>query len=261
MTLLLVVAGVLIGLAVGSFVNVVVWRVPRGESVVRPRSHCPGCEAGIRPRDELPVVSWLLLRGRCRECGMRISARYPLVEALTAAVFVVLALRLADQPSAIPAFWWLGAVGVALALIDLDTRKLPDVLTLPSYAVGIVGLGLAALATEGHTPWLRALLGCAALYAGYFALAFAYPAGMGFGDVKLAGVLGLYLGWLGWPSLVVGAFAGFLLGGAVGVALILARRAGRKSALPFGPFMLAGALIGILAGQRIADGYLHLTVG
>lgn len=261
MTLLLVVAGLLVGLAVGSFVNVLVWRVPRGESVVRPRSHCPRCQAGIRPRDEVPVVSWLLLRGRCRACGTTISLRYPLVETLTAAVFVVLALRLADQPSAIPAFWWLGAVGVALALIDLETRKLPDVLTLPSYAVGIVGLSLAALATEGHTPWLRALLGCAALYACYFALAFAYPAGMGFGDVKLAGLLGLYLGWLGWASVIVGAFAGFLLGGVVSIGLVLAGRAGRKSAIPFGPFMLAGTLIGILAGQRIADGYLHLTVG
>jgi len=206
-------------------------------------------------------VSWLLLRGRCRDCGTTISPRYPLVEVLTAAVFVVLGLRLADEPPAIPAFWWLGAVGVALALIDLETRKLPNVLTLPSYAVGIVGLGLAALTTEGLTPWLRALLGCAALYACYFALAFAYPAGMGFGDVKLAGVLGLYLGWLGWASVIVGAFAGFLLGGVVSIALVLAGRAGRKSAIPFGPFMLAGTLIGILAGQRIADGYLHLTVG
>lgn len=261
MTLLLVVAGLLVGLAVGSFVNVLVWRVPRGESIVRPRSHCPRCQAGIRPRDEVPVVSWLLLRGRCRDCGTTISPRYPLVEVLTAAVFVVLGLRLADEPPAIPAFWWLGAVGVALALIDLETRKLPNVLTLPSYAVGIVGLGLAALTTEGLTPWLRALLGCAALYACYFALAFAYPAGMGFGDVKLAGVLGLYLGWLGWASVIVGAFAGFLLGGVVSIALVLAGRAGRKSAIPFGPFMLAGTLIGILAGQRIADGYLHLTVG
>ncbi len=206
-------------------------------------------------------MSWLLLRGRCRDCGTTISPRYPLVEVLTAAVFVVLGLRLADEPPAIPAFWWLGAVGVALALIDLETRKLPNVLTLPSYAVGIVGLGLAALTTEGLTPWLRALLGCAALYACYFALAFAYPAGMGFGDVKLAGVLGLYLGWLGWASVIVGAFAGFLLGGVVSIALVLAGRAGRKSAIPFGPFMLAGTLIGILAGQRIADGYLHLTVG
>jgi len=260
-TLLLVVAGLLVGLAVGSFVNVLVWRVPRGESIVRPRSHCPRCQAGIRPRDEVPVVSWLLLRGRWRDCGTTISPRYPLVEVLTAAVFVVLGLRLADEPPAIPAFWWLGAVGVALALIDLETRKLPNVLTLPSYAVGIVGLGLAALTTEGLTPWLRALLGCAALYACYFALAFAYPAGMGFGDVKLAGVLGLYLGWLGWASVIVGAFAGFLLGGVVSIALVLAGRAGRKSAIPFGPFMLAGTLIGILAGQRIADGYLHLTVG
>jgi len=260
-TLLLVVAGVLIGLTGGSFVNVVVWRVPRGGSVVRPRSHCPGCEAGIRPRDEVPVVSWLLLRGRCRDCQMRISARYPLVELLTAAVFVALALRLHEQLASIPAFWWLGGVGVALALIDLDTKKLPDVLTLPSYAVGVVGLALAALAGPGHTPLIRALLGCAALYAFYFALAFAYPSGMGFGDVKLAGVLGLYLGWLGWSSVIVGAFADFLLGGVVSIALVLAGRAGRKSAIPFGPFMLAGTLIGILVGQPIADSYLHLTVG
>ena len=261
MTALLAVAAVLIGLAVGSFLNVVVWRVPRKESIARPRSHCPACGSGIRPRDEVPVLSWVLLRGRCRDCSSHISARYPLVELLTAAVFVALALRLNEQPAAVPAFWWLGGVGVALALIDLDTKKLPDVLTLPSYAVGAAGLALAALAGPGHTPLIRALLGCAALYAFYFALAFAYPAGMGFGDVKLAGVLGLYLGWLGWASVIVGAFAGFLLGGVVSIGLVLGGRAGRKSAIPFGPFMLAGTLIGILVGQPIADSYLHLTVG
>ena len=261
MTTLLAVAAAGLGLVVGSFVNVVIWRVPRKESLVRPRSHCPACGSGIRPRDEVPVVSWVLLHGRCRDCSARISARYPFVELLTAAVFVALALRLGDQPASIPVFWWLGAVGVALALIDLDTKKLPDVLTLPSYAVGAIGLALAALTGPGHTPLIRALLGCAALYAFYFALAFAYPAGMGFGDVKLAGVLGLYLGWLGWSSVIVGAFAGFLLGGVVSIGLVLAGRAGRKSAIPFGPFMLAGALTGILAGQPIADGYLHLTLG
>ena len=135
----------LAGLAIGSFLNVVVWRVPRGESVVSPPSACPACEAAIRPRDNVPVAGWLLLRGRCRDCSTAISPRYPLVEAATAGLFVVLALRLGADP-VLPAYLYLAAVGLALALIDVDVHKLPDRLTLPSYVVvaGLLGLGGAA---------------------------------------------------------------------------------------------------------------------
>jgi leader peptidase (prepilin peptidase)/N-methyltransferase len=252
--MLLVLAAV-VGLVVGSFLNVVIWRVPRGESVARPASHCPACSAPVRPRDNVPVLSWVLLRGRCRDCAAPVSVRYPLVEAGTAAVFVALAARIGPEPE-LPAYLYLGAVGVALALIDLDVKRLPNAIVLPSYVVGVVLLGGAALVDGDLWAFLRALLGMAALFGFYLVLALVYPAGMGFGDVKLAGVLGLYLGWLGWAEVVAGGFLGFLFGGVVGAALMAAHRAGRRSQIPFGPFMIAGALVAILWGRALADLYL-----
>jgi leader peptidase (prepilin peptidase)/N-methyltransferase len=203
----------------------------------------------------VPVLSWLLLRGRCRHCHAPISARYPLVELLTGLVFAVLAARIGFVAE-LPAFLYLGAIGVALALIDLDVKKLPNAIVLPSYAVAAVLLGAAAVFGHDWSSYLRAGLGMAALYAFYFALVSVYPAGMGFGDVKLAGVLGGYLGWLGWGELVAGAFLGFLFGGVVGMLLMVIGKAGRKSKIPYGPFMLAGALVAILWGGVLADLYL-----
>jgi leader peptidase (prepilin peptidase)/N-methyltransferase len=254
----LAVAAALLGLIIGSFLNVVVWRVPRGESVVRPASACPGCGTPISPRDNVPVLSWLVLRGRCRECAEPISRRYPLVEAGTGALFAVMAVRFGFDP-VLPAYLYLAAVGLALALIDLDCKRLPDALTLPSYPVAVVLLGVAALTGSDSGSLLRALLGGAAMYAVYFALCFAYPAGMGFGDVKLAGVLGLYTAWIGWGAWAVGLFLGFFLGGAFGLALIALKRGGRKTAVPFGPFMLLGVLIAVLVGQPLMDAYLDVS--
>jgi leader peptidase (prepilin peptidase)/N-methyltransferase len=249
-----------IGLLVGSFLNVAIWRVPRGESIVRPPSHCAACDVAISPRDNVPVLSWLLLRGRCRHCGSSISARYPLVELGTAAVFVILALRF-GWAAALPAFLYLGAVGVALAVIDLDVKRLPNAIVLPSYVVAAVLLGAAAVVTSDPRSMGRAMLGMVVLFLLYFVLVLVYPAGMGFGDVKLAGVLGMYLGWLGWAELAVGGFLGFLFGGVIGGALMVLRRAGRKSQLPFGPFMLLGALVAICWGGDLADLYLAMTLG
>jgi len=247
------------GLLIGSFLNVVIWRVPRNVSLVSPPSHCPRCDTPIKPYDNLPVVSWLLLRGRCRNCREPISVRYPLVELATGVLFGALAARI-DSLAALPAFLYLGAICVALALIDLDTQRLPNAITLPSYVVGIVLLGGAALADGDLDPFVRALIGMAALYGIYFLLVLAYPAGMGFGDVKLAGVLGLYLGYLGWSEWFAGWLLGFLLGGIFGVAAILFRKASRKTQVPYGPFMIAGALIAVFAGGAIADSYLGITV-
>jgi leader peptidase (prepilin peptidase) / N-methyltransferase len=249
----------LMGLLVGSFLNVVVWRVPRGESVVRPPSACPACGAPVRPRDNVPVLSWLLLRGRCRDCAAPVSRRYPAVELATAALFVVLGLRVGAD-AALPAFLYVGAVGLALALIDVDTHKLPDALTLPSYPVVAGMLGLAAL-LGADGSFVRALLGGAALYAVYFLLCWAYPKGMGFGDVKLSGVLGMATAWFGWGAWAVGLFAGFLLGGLWGVGLLLSGRGDRKTAVPYGPFLLVGALVAVLCGQQLASGYLDLFAG
>jgi leader peptidase (prepilin peptidase) / N-methyltransferase len=257
---LLITACALFGLIIGSFLNVVIWRVPRGESVVRPPSHCPGCNTEIAPRDNIPVVSWLLLRGRCRHCGTRISARYPLVELATAALFTAFAVKFGLH-AVLAAYLYLAAVGVALAMIDFDLKRLPDALTLPSYPVGIALLGVAAGVDGTLWAFERALIGMAALFAFYFTVAMISPRGMGFGDVKLSGVVGLYLAWLGWGQLVVGAFAAFVIGGLVGVALILFAGGGRKTKVPFGPFMLMGALVGIYAGHPIAHAYRSAVIG
>lgn len=255
---LLLAASAVLGLVVGSFLNVVIWRVPRGESVVSPGSACPACGHPIRVRDNIPVVSWLLLRGRCRDCTTHISARYPLVELATAIAFVALALRFG--PSwALPAFLYFAAIAIALSAIDLDTKRLPNVIVLPSYPVAGALLLVPAIAYGAWTQYMYAWVGALALFAFYFVLAWIYPAGMAFGDVKLAGVVGLYLGWLGWAPLIVGTFCGFALGAVFGLALIVARRARLKTKIPFGPWMLAGAMIAVFAGDPLADLYLRLV--
>jgi leader peptidase (prepilin peptidase)/N-methyltransferase len=207
----------------------------------------------------VPVLSWLLLRGRCAGCRHRISARYPLVEAMTAALFVAIVARFGPTLE-LPAYLYLAAVSVALAFIDLDVRRLPNSIVLPSYVVGGALLLPAAIAGDDWAAAGRGLLAMALLFALYSALALGYRGGMGFGDVKLAGVLGLYLGWLGWASVLVGAFAGFLLGGTAGIVLLLARRASRRTPIPFGPFMLAGALVAVFLTGPIASWYLTLLV-
>ncbi|ANF31520.1 peptidase A24 [Leifsonia xyli] len=268
----LVCAGVF-GALIGSFLNVVVYRVPAGRSIVSPPSACGSCGAEIRPYDNIPVLSWLVLRGRCRACRSAISIRYPLVEAATAGAFALVAwwfwagpqASVASGPAGIAsrvlvvvAFLYLMAISIALALIDLDTHRLPNALVLPSYGVGIVLLGAAALVGGDPFALARAAIGGAALFLFYLVLALVRPDGMGFGDVKLAGVLGIFLGFLGWAPLLVGAFAAFLLGGLFGIALLATRRAGRRSGIPFGPWMLAGAWLGILAGPSIGSAYLAL---
>ena len=261
-------AGVL-GAVVGSFLNVVIYRVPAGLSVVRPPSACPVCSSPVRAYDNVPVLSWLVLRAKCRDCGAPISARYPLVELGTAAAFVVVAAMLGPQlvigTAVLPliaelvvllALLYLAAVSIALAAIDLDVHRLPNSIVLPTYLVGGVTLTVAAISTGDLVSLARAAAGAGILFAFYLVLALIAPRGMGMGDVKLAGVLGLFLGWFGWEALAVGALAAFLLGGLYGVILILARRARRTTGIPFGPWMLAGAWLGILFGEPIARGYL-----
>lgn len=237
----------ILGLLIGSFLNVVIHRVPAGGSVVSPPSQCPSCAVAIAPRDNVPVLGWLLLRGRCRNCRVPISARYPLIELLTAAAFVAVAWRAAqlDQRAAVPALLAFTAVGIALAAIDIDVRRLPDRLVLPAYPVLAVLLAAAAVVRHDWSSLGRAGLGALALFAFFFALAAASPQSMGFGDVKLAGVIGLVLGYLSWPALLIGAFAGFFLGAVVGVVVLATGAGNRKTAVPFGPFMVAGALLAL----------------
>lgn len=253
----------LLGLAVGSFLNVVIHRVPRGESVVSPPSACPNCGKPIRARHNIPVLGWLILRGRCAACREPISARYPIVEAMTAVVFVAVAVRLfqLELLSALPAFLYFAAVGIALAVIDLDCKRLPTAIIAPSYAVLTAALAGSAWVQGDGWSLARAGIGAAALFAFYFLLVLIHPAGMGFGDVRLSGLLGGMLGYLSWSALAVGAFAGFLLGALAGVAMIVSRKGNRKTALPFGPFMIAGAMLAVFLADPIVDWYVGTLVG
>jgi leader peptidase (prepilin peptidase)/N-methyltransferase len=214
------------------------------------------------------VVSWLALGRKCRDCGEPIAARYPLIEAGTAVFFVGVTLVLFQlgmpgiarsiAPWVLAAFLYLAAVSVALAAIDLDLKRLPDRIVLPSIVVGVMLLAIATIGTGDWWMLGRAVIGGAALFLFYFLILLVYPQGMGFGDVKLAAFLGLYLGWLGWGPLVVGAFAAFLTGGLFSIGLVIFRKAARKTAIPFGPWMILGAWIGILFGTNISAGYLAL---
>ncbi|WP_144711493.1 A24 family peptidase [Curtobacterium pusillum] len=259
----------LIGVLVGSFLNVVIHRVPAGLSVVRPRSSCPNCGSAIRSFDNVPVVSWLLLGGRCRDCRTPISPRYPLVELATGLLFAVVALWTVSGRQSMPAadsasillvlaFLYLMAISVALTMIDLDTHRLPNAVVLPAYPVMLTLLAAASALSGDWGALLRGVSGMFALAAVYLLLALAVPGGMGFGDVKLAGVIGLALAYLGWGPLAVGSFGAFLLGGSFAIVLVVTRRAGRRSGIPFGPWMVGGAWIGIFFGAGIWNSYLAL---
>lgn len=259
----LIVVIAILGLAIGSFVNVVIYRIPAQVSLVRPASHCPACGHRIRHRHNIPVLGWVVLRGRCADCRVGISARYPLVELLTAGLFVAVAVRFVDQSlsAALPAILYFTAMGISLAVIDLDVGRLPNAIVYPSYAVLAMLLGMAAFVAHDPAALVRAAVGAAVLFLLYFAIAFLYPAGMGFGDVKLAGIVGGVLGFVSYPVLAVGAFAAFLIGSVVGIVTIAVGRGTAKSSIPFGPFMITGALLSLFVGSAVTEFYLQLTVG
>ncbi|GAC1384348.1 MAG: A24 family peptidase [Marmoricola sp.] len=199
------------------------------------------------------MLGWLILKGRCYDCQEPISARYPLVEAATATAFVGVVIRFEHDPRLWPAYLYLAAMGIALALIDLDVHRLPDVIVVPSYLV------VAALLLIDWHPHalLRAAEGGAVLFAFYYAIAVVAKGAMGFGDVKLAGVLGGAMAYRSWGTLLTGSFLAFILGSIVGVLLIGLGKAGRKSAIPFGPFMILGALAAVLGAGALGDAYLR----
>jgi leader peptidase (prepilin peptidase) / N-methyltransferase len=236
------VAGAVTGLVTGSFLSVLAARVPAAAPIARPLGRCPHCGAAVRLADMAPLAGWLRLRGRCRDCGARYGGWYPLLELATAALFAMLAVRLRFSPL-LPALWYLAAVGLALAVIDVRHHRLPDALTLPSYPVAAVLLGGGGLLLPGGAAHLLgALLGLAGAGVFYLLLALLAPGGIGWGDVKLSGLLGFYLGWFGLTALIAGVFGAFVLAAVTGLALIAAGKATRKSQLPFGAFMLAAAI-------------------
>ena len=247
-------AGVaVLGACLGSFLNVVIWRLPRGESLVRPGSHCPRCGTPVRPHDNLPVLGWLLLRGRCRDCGATISPRYPLVELLGAALCVVAVLATAT-PAAAVAVAALLLTLLAVFFIDLDHRLILDVMTLPGTV-----LGLAACPLLG-VDRLDALIGAAGGFAALWGLREGYRRwrgveGLGFGDVKLAAMLGA---WLGWQGVLMTFLAGSGVGALAGLALVLARRADGRTALPYGVFLAPAAMAVALWGDTAWRWYLSL---
>lgn len=238
-----------LGLAIGSFLNVVAWRLPRGESVVTPGSHCGACDTPIKPYDNIPVLSWLVLRGKCRNCGARISIRYPLIELGTAALYVGIA-----------AAWWADwrelALGITfvtflipITAIDLDVRRIPNALTAPA---ALLAIPIAAV-TEPEFIYKEQLPAAAAALVFFLLPALIAKKGMGMGDVKLAGVMGLYLGWAVFPAILIALVTGTLIG-----IVVMARRgvsAGRKTAIPFGPFLALGSVICIFAGSGLIDAY------
>jgi len=237
----------LFGMAVGSFANVVVHRVPLGMSVVSPRSACPGCGAALAWYDNIPLLSFVVLRGRCRNCGRRISLRYPVVEVVVGAVWAGMVRRIGIHPE-LPAFLAFGTTLVILSAIDLEHHRLPDKVLGPAAIVAVVLLVPAAAAGGRWVALEHAGVGALAYGAPMLVLGLAAPSAMGGGDVKFAPYLGLHLGWLGLRLVLAGALLGLIAGGLGGVALLIAGKKGMKDAIPFGPFMALGALGAILLG-------------
>jgi leader peptidase (prepilin peptidase)/N-methyltransferase len=237
-----------VGAVFGSFLNVVAYRLPRGESLARPRSRCPQCQTPIKPYDNVPVLSWLALRGRCRSCSAPISVRYPLVEAMTGLLCAGVVLAKGPDEDALLGLA-LVLLLVPITLIDLDHRIIPNKLTLLGAVVAPLLVALTA-----PDALLEHLIAAAAAGGFFLLAALAYPRGMGMGDVKLAAVLGLFLGKAVGPAVFVALVAGTLVGGAV-----ISRKGaqeGRKTAVPFGPFLALGAVVALFAGDAMVDWYL-----
>jgi leader peptidase (prepilin peptidase)/N-methyltransferase len=244
-----------LGLAFGSFLTVAIARLPAGESLVRPRSKCPSCGAQIRSVDNIPVLSWILLRGRCHACRARISAVYPLTELATCGLFVASALTYEDPWLAVLLGPFMGLM-LAVAVIDWRHRIIPNRLVYPAFLVSVAYL-LVARVAGAPVDLADAGIGLLAYGGGLLVVAFISPRGMGMGDVKLAGLVGLVLGALGGRYVLVAAGVGILVGG-VAAIVALAFGASRKTGIPYGPSIALGAVVATLAGDQVADAYLRL---
>jgi leader peptidase (prepilin peptidase)/N-methyltransferase len=248
----MVVAVALFGLAIGSFLNVVIARVPAGRSLVHPGSACPGCSAPLAWHDNIPVLSYLVLRGRCRTCAMRISWRYPIVEATTAALFVLAYVALGPSADFVIALVLLPAL-VAMTAIDLQHQMIPDVITLPGIPVGFL-MNIAL----GRMSWVESVIGILIGGGLFLVIILVSRGGMGGGDLKLGAMLGAFLGW---KALLFGLFVAIVLGGVIGVALLATGVRGRKDPIPFGPFLAAGGAMALVWGERAFSWWVRGFVG
>lgn len=246
----------LLGLAIGSFLNVVVYRVPAGKSVIFPASSCPKCGEEIKKRHNVPVFGWLILKGKCFNCSQPISPRYPLVELITGILFTVVVLWNGVNWLLLPLLYLL-AISISLTLIDLDVHRLPNKIVGLSYIVILLAFIPQAFVAHQWDNYLRGLCGLTVFFIIYFVLSL-YPNGMGLGDVKLAGVLGFVLGWFGWSFLLIGFFLPFFIGGLISLILILFKMKSFRGGIPFGPSMFAGTWLAVIYGQQLWDQYLNL---
>ncbi|MGA3214487.1 MAG: prepilin peptidase [Acidimicrobiales bacterium] len=247
------VAGV-VGLVIGSFLGVVVDRLPRKESIVSPPSHCVACSAPIRTYDNIPVVSYVLLRGRCRACGAHIPPRDAFLELGTGIVFVLLAWRVASV-WALPAFCVLAASLIAISAIDAEHMRIPSPLVYATAALGAPLLVIASAGTHRWSALLAALIAGAAAFAVFFALFYAVPKGIGFGDVRLAGLCGGFLGWIGYREVVVAFLLSFILAGVPAAVLLVMHKVQRRTQIPFGPFLASASVITVLFGPSIVHSW------
>lgn len=238
---------IVVGLVIGSFLNVVIARVPARRSLWTPGSTCPGCGVGIAWYDNIPILSFLALRGRCRACSMAIPCRYPIVEAVTAALFAAAVLTFGPTLDAVVAAALLAGL-VALTAIDLEHQIIPDVITLPGVLAGV----LANLAT-GRVSWVESLFGVGVGGGVFLVIILASGGGMGAGDMKLGAMLGAFLGW---KVVLLSVFVAVVLGGALAVTLIASGLRDRKDPIPFGPFLAAGGAAGLFWGERLVRWYV-----
>ena len=241
----------ILGLLMGSFLNVVIYRVPRGESIVAPGSHCPSCGHVLRAWELIPVLSFLILKCQCRTCRSPISWRYPVVELLTGSLFFMTAtfsLSLATHPAQLFLNLVFVAMLIALSFIDLDTFHLPDVLTLPLLGIGLLG----AFLIPGSPSGWESVLSCLGAGGIFWTIARLYPQGMGFGDVKLVAALGAFLGF---PSIFLAVFMGSFMGASIGIILLFTGQKSFRQQIPFGPYLASGAIFTLFWGTQLVDWY------
>lgn len=239
----------IVGAIIGSFLNVVIYRVPKKESLVRPGSHCPHCGKPVRWYDNIPILSYTLLRGRCRQCKRSISQRYPMIEFLNGALYLAAGFKFGLEWELLVALFFISVL-VVIFFIDLDHFIIPNVIVLPAAAIV-----LAAMLAINPDRWLELILAGVLSAAFFFAIVMLVPRGMGMGDVKMMLLLGFFLG----KAVLVALFFGFLIGAVVGVTLMVVGVRGRKSQIPFGPFLATGAIIALFYGEWIIDKYMNFV--